>query len=334
MADFADFKRDKAYSMRENMEIDSAKKKFKEQNGDKRKLRSLRKKERSSRKEKRSGKKEKKKKKHKKHAKEEEATEGPELEEALKRFEKILEAKDKRFRGKTFKDGEKYHPKKPVSPFLPLMRKRELPPVWPAVHLINDKLKEFCTKHDNIVFFDATPIFASNEGGGKHKLHDELISPRGHPSELGFATWEGHIMGKLHKMIFPRGHPSELDKEDVEEDPEVENISPMTKGSDDGEGGEHVSDGKENEPPKRVEQPSRDDPAPPKEHADDEEEDDEEDGIEDKDDNGKENEPPKRVEQPSRDDPAPSKEHADDEEEDYEEDGIEDKDDNDDDDEE
>merc|ERR1712127_60302 len=60
---------------------------------------------------------------------------------------------------------------------------------------------EFCSKHDGITFFDATPIFASKEGGDKHRLKGDLISPRGHPSEYGFAMWEGNIMGRLEKMI-------------------------------------------------------------------------------------------------------------------------------------
>lgn len=56
--------------------------------------------------------------------------------------------------------------------------------------MINDKLKEFCQKHEGITFFDATPIFSRGVGQGKHRLQNDLISPRGHPSELGFAVWE------------------------------------------------------------------------------------------------------------------------------------------------
>jgi len=222
----------------------------------------------------RSRKKMSKKQRHGRHEKDDEATEGKELEEAMERRKKILERTDKRIRDKVFRDDEKYHPKRPLSPFLPIIRKHVLPPVWPSVHLINAKLKEFCSKHDSITFFDATPIFASNEGGGRHHLHNELISPRGHPSELGFAVWEGQIMGRLHRLIAEKAEkepvPDSVDDLDEEEDhPEIEELSPVSEASeaspdlvkDSGDGTEHVSDGKESDPPPKVEQPSRDAPA-------------------------------------------------------------------------
>ena len=86
---------------------------------------------------------------------------------------------------------------KPLSPFLLFLKKKALPPVWPAVHLINKKIKEFANKHESVTFFDATSIFAEDVGGGGHHLDNDLISPRGHPSELGFAVWEGRIMGRF-----------------------------------------------------------------------------------------------------------------------------------------
>jgi len=129
------------------------------------------------------------------------ATEGPALEKAMDRRKKKLDKKDKHDRNKVFKDDETYHPKKPVAPFIPLIKESVLPPVWPEVHMINEKLKEFCSKHEAITFFDATPTFATYEGSGGHLLKNELISPRGHPSELGFAVWEADIMGTLQKML-------------------------------------------------------------------------------------------------------------------------------------
>ena len=97
---------------------------------------------------------------------EDNATEGEELEHAIERKKKKLEKEDKKIRNKVFRDDEKYRPKRPVSKFLPMIKKKVLPPVWPSVHLINDKLKQFCTKHDSITFFDATEFFASKEEGG------------------------------------------------------------------------------------------------------------------------------------------------------------------------
>ena len=173
-----------------------------------------------------------------------------------------------------------------------MIKKHVLPPVWPSVHLINDKLKEFCTKHEFITFFDATAIFATDEGGGKHHLHNELISPRGHPSAYGFAVWEGQIMGRLHKLmekvveerISPQD-PNDDEQDGSKVDSEVEVLSPMKKVSvvsgasaDDvegsGDGAEHVSDGKESGPPPKVEQPSRSAPAKDGKKKDDGDEDD------------------------------------------------------------
>ena len=176
---------------------------------------------------------------------EDHATEGPALEKAMARAKKSLEKTDKRLVNKMFSDTEKFHPKKGVIPFLPIIKKSVLPPVWPAVHLINDKLKEFCSKHDSITFFDATPIFASDEGRGRHHLHSELISPRGHPSDLGFAVWEGQIIGRLRKLIAEK--EEEMKAKNAALPPQMMNDDGFQ--SDDAMGIEHVSDGKIAQPP-------------------------------------------------------------------------------------
>ena len=275
MADVADFKREKD-AVKENMEIEKGLKKFKEG------VRMLR-----------SKKKKKKRTKKQRQYDEEHATEGKDLEKALERKKKILERKDKRMKNKAFKDNEKYRPKKPLSPFLPMIKKKVLPPVWPSVHLINDKLKEFCSKHDSIRFFDATPIFASEEGGGRHHMHNELISPRGHPSELGFAVWEGHIMGRLHKLMMEKQADIESDQsmkndddfnddlddeEGYEQHAQEMDAEIAGAGEEEGEGSHHVSEGKENSPPKPVleQQTSRDPPSEEEEEEAEAEDDDEE----------------------------------------------------------
>jgi len=334
MVDFADFKESPNNKAKENMEIDSAMKKFLSEDQN-RNLRSRGKKKRK----KSSSRKKPRKKRHRKNN-DDDVTEGPELEKAMERRKKELEKHDKRIRDKVFKDNEQYRPKKPLSPLLPMIKKRVLPPVWPAVHTINDKLKEFCTKHESITFFDATSIFATDEGGGKHHLHHELISPRGHPTAIGFAVWEGQIMARLHNMLKGMettplnqskdaddlivdefSDDDEVDDDNMveEEDPEVEELSPVSETSadvnDDGgeetsvgttansgeesthasaddegksgdEGSEHVSEGKENDPPTVQEQPSRSEPS---NSGDEDETDDEDEGSdsadEDKDDN-------------------------------------------------
>ena len=173
------------------------------------------------------------------------AMEGDNLKKAMERRKKALDRNDKKLRNKRFSDNEKFHPRKPLSPFLPFLKKKALPPVWPAVHLINEKLKEFADKHESVTFFDATSIFAEDVGGGRHHLDNDLISPRGHPSELGFAVWEGRIMGRLDKMFKemtpPPPVPADPDEGDNDDDL-IEGTSDSDANSMNGK--EHVSVGK------------------------------------------------------------------------------------------
>jgi hypothetical protein len=201
----------------------------------------------------------------KKQKKEDEAMDGPDLRNAIKRAKKELARRDKKFMNKKFSDNERFHPKKPLSPFLPMLKKKALPPVWPAVHLINEKLKEFCTKHEQVTFFDATSIFADDVGGGKHNLYNDLISPRGHPSELGFAVWEGRIMGRLDSMFKEMAPPPpaptpppEVDEEE-DDDEVVDKVVDPKEDKTKGLGSEHVSEGKIAEEPPPKQQPPRDD---------------------------------------------------------------------------
>ena len=216
----------------------------------------------------------------KKQKKEDEAMDGPDLKNAIKRAKKDLARRDKKFMNKKFSDNERFHPKKPLSPFLPMLKKKALPPVWPAVHLINEKLKEFCAKHEQVTFFDATSIFANDVGGGKHNLNSDLISPRGHPSELGFAVWEGRIMGRLDNMFKemapPPPAPSPALEVDEEDDDEVVDKAVDPKEETKATGSEHVSEGKIAEEPPPKQQPPREEKLNTTKRSDEEEEDDDE----------------------------------------------------------
>jgi len=216
----------------------------------------------------------------KKQKKEDEAMDGPDLKNAIKRAKKDLARRDKKFMNKKFSDNERFHPKKPLSPFLPMLKKKALPPVWPAVHLINEKLKEFCAKHEQVTFFDATSIFANDVGGGKHNLNSELISPRGHPSELGFAVWEGRIMGRLDNMFKemapPPPAPSPALEVGEEDDDEVVDKVVDPKEETKATGSEHVSEGKIAEEPPPKQQPPREEKLNTTKRSDEEDEDDDE----------------------------------------------------------
>ena len=179
------------------------------------------------------------------------ATKGIDLEKAMERRKKHNRQEDKRDEKKVFSDKEKYHPKKPISPLLPIISTHQLPPVWPAVHLINDKLKEFASKHESITFFDATGIFTTDEGGGKHRLHPELISLRGHPTPQGFMAWEGSLMGDLVKILNKFPKPEHKPVETPKPEPKSVDIA----GDEQDEGSEHVSEGKTADLPEEEEAP-------------------------------------------------------------------------------
>lgn len=306
MADVVDFKTDPDNSMKKNMEIEKAVKGFVGQKGARspgstggtwkfvkgekgqeaankgggRRLRTNKRKQ--------------------KMAREDEAMEGTDLKKAMERRKKALDRRDKRMINKAFKDNERFRPKKPLSPFLPFLNKKALPPVWPAVHLINEKLKEFCAKHDSVSFFDATSIFAQDVGGGRHHLDNDLISPRGHPSELGFAVWEGRIMGRLDKIFKemappppPASLPDDDDDDDVDVEGELDDVDESATGTSatvEAIGSEHVSVGKiAAEPDEPVKLPPResvsaDDSKVAKDAVDNDDADDEEEEKENDDD--------------------------------------------------
>jgi hypothetical protein len=216
---------------------------------------------------------------------EDNATKGPDLDKAMERKKKEMRKEDKKVSKMVMKDDEKYHPKKPVSPLLPMIKKHQLPPVWPAVHLINDKLKEFASKHESITFFDATDIFCSNEGGGRHHLYTELISPRGHPTPKGFAHWEGELMSRLRKILdeipSPPPKPAQVlgdDEVDYAEDEYNEDYDDEEETEE--KGSEHVSEGKTAELPQHEEAPELPGRIKQSPHTDDDEEEEGEDDDE------------------------------------------------------
>ena len=90
-------------------------------------------------------------------------------------------------------DQDRHHQKK-----YQFFRKRRMP-LWTSIYAINQQLFKFCEKHDKVDFFDATNIFAERKTteSGSHRfytLKSDLISARGHPTELGYLQWEDEIV--------------------------------------------------------------------------------------------------------------------------------------------
>ena len=74
-------------------------------------------------------------------------------------------------------------------------------PLWTSINSINQQLRKFADKHDQITFFDATPIFAERDEGRKYVLQSDKISVRGHPTLKGFEAWEEAMANRLKKMF-------------------------------------------------------------------------------------------------------------------------------------
>lgn len=97
-------------------------------------------------------------------------------------------------------------------------------PLWTSIHAINEELRKFADKNDQVTFFDATEIFAEREEGSKYVLMSERISIRGHPTELGFELWYEAMATKLKAM---------LEKDDIKLKEELD--SKAKKDKEDGE---------------------------------------------------------------------------------------------------
>jgi hypothetical protein len=82
-----------------------------------------------------------------------------------------------------------------------LTHRAKAPPLWTAVYAINKELQAFADEHDNVDFFDATPVFASKLPKGKYELHSAKITARGHPTPAGFRDWEDAIVVRLNSIL-------------------------------------------------------------------------------------------------------------------------------------
>jgi hypothetical protein len=81
-------------------------------------------------------------------------------------------------------------------------------PLWASIKAINQQLKKFAANNADrgVSYYDATKLFVSVEatstpGVTRSRLRTELISPRGHPTALGFAEWEDSALQFLNPIL-------------------------------------------------------------------------------------------------------------------------------------
>jgi hypothetical protein len=84
--------------------------------------------------------------------------------------------------------------------FNPVTHQERRLPLWTSISSINEELKKFCVKHERVTFFDATDIFAENDGKF-WVLKTNMITVRGHPTPSGYSAWEAAIVERAKKLL-------------------------------------------------------------------------------------------------------------------------------------
>jgi len=76
-------------------------------------------------------------------------------------------------------------------------------PLWTSISAVNRKLQKFAknTEGGKVIFFDATNLFTEKEDPHTYTLKSDMITLRGHPTQMGFETWEKEIVKFATKLL-------------------------------------------------------------------------------------------------------------------------------------
>ncbi len=94
-------------------------------------------------------------------------------------------------------------------------------PLWPHVQVINQALNRFVKIYENIYFFDASPIFLTQDR--KH-LNTQLISLRGHPTALGYEKWFKVMKASFPQYINPQQQQQQQQQKQKNEEKKTDEI--------------------------------------------------------------------------------------------------------------
>jgi hypothetical protein len=103
------------------------------------------------------------------------------------------------------------------------LRKNKIP-LWTSIQAINDQLKKFAASHERVTFFDANEIFtitdAPDAKRGVAILNRSRMTPRGHPTEMGYSLWEDAILKRLDRLfeVMKREQPDLFNKKAAVDD--------------------------------------------------------------------------------------------------------------------
>jgi lysophospholipase L1-like esterase len=84
-------------------------------------------------------------------------------------------------------------------------------PLWTSILVVNRQLQKYAAQHSQRVsFFDATAIFAEQEGTHRFHLRMDRITPKGHPTREGYMVWEKAMAARALTLVqqWDEAHPT------------------------------------------------------------------------------------------------------------------------------
>jgi hypothetical protein len=84
--------------------------------------------------------------------------------------------------------------------FNPVTHREKKLPLWTSILAINRELAKFAGKHDNVYFFDVTPLFTEKDGNF-YILKKNLINGIGIPSDDGYEVWEEAVVKRAREIL-------------------------------------------------------------------------------------------------------------------------------------
>jgi hypothetical protein len=97
-------------------------------------------------------------------------------------------------------------------------------PLWTSIEAINGQLRKFAASHERVSYFDANEIFTTTDAPNAKKgvvvLNRSRMSPRGHPTQMGYSVWEDAILKRLDSLfeVMKREQPELFDKKAIDDD--------------------------------------------------------------------------------------------------------------------
>jgi hypothetical protein len=97
-------------------------------------------------------------------------------------------------------------------------------PLWTSIEAINGQLRKFAASHERVTYFDANEIFTMTDAPKAKKgvvvLNRARMSPRGHPTQMGYSIWEDAILKRLDSLfeVMKREQPELFDKKAIDDD--------------------------------------------------------------------------------------------------------------------